>query len=302
MIYTLIKKDEGGNVTSTLSFDCITSMSEDWTATVSTQVVEKGFNISDNVNIEPEVYSIDAILSSYSLFMKEREISWDGEKFGTKQQSSGESHIEARAELKQIFKSGSLISLLESNVNSNNKSHEEKYRELKTGYYDEIDNCVITNLSISHPSSGTGAFLVSIKIQKVYTATIAVVELSEEDAIPLLVPMQAKEKSTGSSTSDGSGGQVDGSGAGGAVGAVGAAGANSEDFPVTEEAVEGEDWFEVYNRHKVDMQKTEDHIAAYQKMQKFMIDTNSDCQLEANGTGWDAICTQRGKAFYQIFR
>ena len=119
MIYTLVRKDRGGNVDSIISFDSVNSMDESWTATVSTQTVEKGFNISDNINIEPEVYSIEAVISSYSLFVKDKEISWDGSRFKNRGQVNKDLHIKARDELTRIFKEGSILTLLESTANSN---------------------------------------------------------------------------------------------------------------------------------------------------------------------------------------
>ena len=70
MIYTLVRRDSENNIDSILSFDCITSFDESWAATVTTQTVEYGFDVTDNINIEAPTYSIVAIISSYSLLKK----------------------------------------------------------------------------------------------------------------------------------------------------------------------------------------------------------------------------------------
>ena len=60
MIYTLVRR-KGEDIDAIISFDSISSFDESWSATVTTQTVEKGFNISDNINIEPPTYDIRAI-------------------------------------------------------------------------------------------------------------------------------------------------------------------------------------------------------------------------------------------------
>ena len=161
MIYTLIRKDASDSVQSIISFDSISSMDESWTAQVSSYTVESGFNITDNVNIEPTTYSIDAIISGYSLFRKGSEITWDGEGFSSEEDLNLE-HLYARDEIIETFKSGAVLTILESSASSNHTNLDTKLTELYSGTKKEIDNCVMTSLSISHPSGGTGAFFVSI--------------------------------------------------------------------------------------------------------------------------------------------
>lgn len=204
MIYTLIKRD-GENIDAIISFDSITSFDEAWSATVTTQTVEKGFNISDNINIEPPTYDIQAVLSSYSLFKTDREILWDGESFSTQtNQSNSESHIVARDELIKIFTDRSILTLIESTNNSVNSSLDTKYDEITSGYNKEINNCVITSISISNPDSATGAFIVSLKLQKIYVALVTTVEVEEGQMTRTLEPLKKKvtDAATGAKTSD----------------------------------------------------------------------------------------------------
>lgn len=200
MIYTLIRKDANDAVDAILSFDSIRSMDESWSATVTNQTVESGFNITDNISIEPPTYDIDAIISSYSLFDKESEITWDGEQFQTKSDLDGNRHIKARDEIIRIFKERSILTLLESSANSSLDNKDSKYEELKSQYFKETNNCVITSLSISHPDSGGGAFYVSLKVQKVHVAIVTTTELLDSEMTPALIPLIQRPKEESSKT------------------------------------------------------------------------------------------------------
>ena len=189
MIYTIVRKDKDNNIDAVISFDSISSVDESWSATVTSQTVEYGFNISDNINIEAPTYSIAATLSSYSLFNQDKEIVWDGQDFSSSDTTDRNSHVVARDEIIEIFKDRSIVTLIESEANSNNSNLSEKYQELTSSYNREIDTCVITSLSIGHPDQGTGAFLVSLTIQKVNLARIEISELEEGEKRALLRPL-----------------------------------------------------------------------------------------------------------------
>lgn len=205
MIYTIVRKDENDKIDAVISFDSVSGVDESWSATVTSQTVESGFNISDNINIEAPTYSITAILSSYSLFNQDKEIVWDGQDFTTPTETDRESHIAARDEIIDIFKDRSIVSLIESTANSNNSNLDEKYQEITSSYNREIDTCVITSLSIEHPDQGTGAFIVSMTIQKVNLARIEISELGEGEKRALLRPLMKtrEEVKTKSEKSEG---------------------------------------------------------------------------------------------------
>ena len=194
MIYTIVRKDEDDVVDAVISFDSITSFDEDWSATVSTQTVERGFNITDHVTIDPEQYSINAVISSYSLFDLDGEIVWNGEEFTSTKPKDVNSHVKARDEIISIFKSASIITLVESSVNAKEDSYEDTYNLLKSGYFREIEPCVITSLSISHPSAGSGAFFISMKVQKIYVAEV--VRNNIEKATRALIPLTPSASSS----------------------------------------------------------------------------------------------------------
>ena len=178
MIYTIVFKsvDDGGSETinGVISFDCIKSFSESRSATVSTQTVEKGFNISDNINIEPVQFTLDGYISSYYLKDDENEIVWDGSRFKTNNSNSKTyTHARVRDSLIAFFEERNVFTLMESEYGSTNKDVTENYNEQKRGYYKEYENCVLTSMDFSVPEASSEVFSISMKIQKI---TIAVVQ------------------------------------------------------------------------------------------------------------------------------
>jgi len=200
MIYTIVRKDVDAKIDAVISFDSVTSMEESQNATVTSQTVEYGFNISDNINIESPTYSISAIISSYSLFDLDKEIVWDGETFKSEVEYDSYPHIRAREEIVRVFSDRSLVTLIESTANSNNPFYKEAYEEIKSDYYKEIDNCVITSLSISHPDSGTGAFYISMNLQKIVMANIETAELTGDEQRAGIKPLMKVSSNTTSSS------------------------------------------------------------------------------------------------------
>ena len=179
MIYTIVFKsvdDDGGSETinGVISFDCIKSFSESRSATVSTQTVEKGFNISDNINIEPVQFTLDGYISSYYLKDDENEIVWGGSGFKTNNSNSKTyTHARVRDSLIAFFEERNVFTLMESEYGSTNKDVTENYNEQKRGYYKEYENCVLTSMDFSVPEASSEVFSISMKIQKI---TIAVVQ------------------------------------------------------------------------------------------------------------------------------
>ena len=178
MIYTIVLKsvDDGGSETinGVISFDCIKSFSESRSATVSTHTVEKGFNISDNINIEPVQFTLDGYISSYYLKDDENEIVWDGSGFKTNNSNSKTyTHARVRDSLIAFFEERNVFTLMESEYGSTNKDITENYNEQKRGYYKEYENCVLTSMDFSVPEASSEVFSISMKIQKI---TIAVVQ------------------------------------------------------------------------------------------------------------------------------
>lgn len=190
MIYTIVRKDDSGNIDAVISFDSVKSMDEAWSATVTKQTVEYGFDVTDNINIESPTYTISAMLSSYSLFDLDRELVWDGNDFISNGVDVNRySHVEARDEIIDVFRSRSVLTLIESNMNSSNEDYTQKVNELTSGYFREIPECVMTSLSITHPSEGTGCFYVNITLQAITRADVFIAELAEGEKRAALKPL-----------------------------------------------------------------------------------------------------------------
>ena len=177
MIYTIVLKDtdDSGNsvINGVISFDCIKSFSESRSATVSTQTVEKGFNISDNINIEPVQFNLDGYISSYHLLGDKYEITWDGRQFKSSNNQVTYSHARVRDSLINFFEERNVFTLMESEYSSSQDDDQDAYSEQKSGYYKEHENCVLTSMDFSAPEASSEVFSISMKLQKI---TIAVVQ------------------------------------------------------------------------------------------------------------------------------
>lgn len=278
MIYTIAEKYDKDTVGSIFSFDSISSIDEAHSSTISSQTVEKGTEVTDHINIEPTTYSIDAIITSYSLFDKGTEIIWDGEQFigGF---SEGDSHIKARDALVSLFKRAQILTLIESSQNSNAEDAQVRYKELTVGYVKEIDNLVMTSLSISNISSGSGAFLVAIKLQQINIAYIDKSELQEGEMLPALIGLNKVESSGGNSnkkdseTEDGSP----------------PANLSMEDAPVEDIPKDG-NWHEMYATGYRTVQLIKDEYKANELMNQYIKANNVVCRIEPVSGGWARFC------------
>ena len=83
------------SISAIISFDCVKSFSESRSATVTNLTVEKGSNISDNMNIEPTQFTLDGVISSYSIIDDTNEIIWNDRKFSTKNSTGSKTYNHA---------------------------------------------------------------------------------------------------------------------------------------------------------------------------------------------------------------
>ena len=194
MIYTLIVKNDQGKAESYLTFESVSSYSENWSGTVSKSTVESGFPIADHINIENPVFNISGVLSEYSIFKDDREIFWNGEDFVQASENNSESsHLVAKDYLIKTTKKGTVITLLESKTNSFLSDGAQRYEKILSGKINEYNNCVITDLSFEvSDNTQNSAIRVSMKIEQLNIARTETTLLSEQEMQKEIIPKVAK--------------------------------------------------------------------------------------------------------------
>lgn len=202
MIYAIVVNNDQGYAESYLTFESISSYSENWTGTVSKSTVESGFPIADHINIENPVFNVSGVLSEYSIFRDDREIYWNGEDFVQALENTSESsHLIAKDYLIKTTKGGTVITLLESKVNSFLSNGTQRYEKIRSGLTKEYNNCVITDLSFEvSENTQNSSIRVSMKIEQLNIARTQTTELTEQEMQKSIIPKVAKT-STNAGTS-----------------------------------------------------------------------------------------------------
>lgn len=203
MIYTIVVKNDQGKVQSYLTFESVSSYSENWSGTVSKSTVEYGFPIADHINIENPVFNVSGVLSEYSIFKDDREIFWNGEDFVQASENDSEgSHLVAKDYLIKTTKEGTVITLLESKTNSFLSDGTQRYEKIRSGATKEYDNSVITDLSFEvSENTQNSSIRVSMKIEQLNIARTETTTLTEQEMQKAIIPKVAKTSvNTGSST------------------------------------------------------------------------------------------------------
>ena len=196
MMYTLASFKDN-KVTALITFDAITSLEEKWSANVTTQVVEKGFNISDSVTVEPPTYSIRGIVTSYSIFDMRGEITWVNGAFVPRDYKA-EEHITSRNKLIDLISSGGVVTILESKEVYIDDDIDIAYTQTAVSKVREIEDCVITSLTLSQPDSASGAIDISLELQRVMLATVDSKALEPDEVQPSLIPYYSPATQSGS--------------------------------------------------------------------------------------------------------
>ena len=202
MIYTIVVKNDQGEAESYLTFDSVSSFSENWSGTVSKSTVEYGFPIADHINIENPVFNVSGVLSEYSIFKDDREIFWNGEDFVQASENDSEgSHLVAKDYLIKTTKEGTVITLLESKTNSFLSNGTQRYEKIRSGITKEYDNSVITDLSFEvSENTQNSSIRVSMKIEQLNIARTETTTLTEQEMQKAIIPKVAKTSvNTGSS-------------------------------------------------------------------------------------------------------
>lgn len=202
MIYAIVVNNEQGDAKNFLTFESISSYSENWSGTVSKSTVESGFPVADHINIENPVFNISGVLSAYSIFRDDREIYWNGEDFVQASENNSESsHLIAKDYLIKTTKGGTVITLIESKTNSFLSDGNQRYEKIRSGLTKEYNNCVITDLSFEvSENNQNSAIRVSMKIEQLNIARTETTQLSEQEMQKEIIPKVAKT-STNAGTS-----------------------------------------------------------------------------------------------------
>lgn len=194
MIYAIVVNNEQGDAKNFLTFESISSYSENWSGTVSKSTVESGFPVADHINIENPVFNISGVLSAYSIFRDDREIYWNGEDFVQASENTSESpHLIAKDFLIKTTKGGTVITLIESKTNSFLSDENQRYEKIRSGLTKEYNNCVITDLSFEvSENTQNSAIRVSMKIEQLNIARTETTQLSEQEMQKEIIPKVAK--------------------------------------------------------------------------------------------------------------
>ena len=193
MIYSLLKHNDEGNLSEIFSFDSITSYSESWVGTVSKSTTEHGFPLSDHINIENPVFTINATFSDYSLFQSDNEIFWDGEDFTSeKDDKSLANSILLKKEIIGMFVNRGTFHLYQTSENSFSRDGNARFAELKSSYIQHYENCVITSIDVDESESISNAYSIKLKIEQLNIARVSTRALKDNELQPALKPKLAK--------------------------------------------------------------------------------------------------------------
>lgn len=194
MIYAIVVNDDQGVAKNCITFESISSYSENWSGTVSKSTVESGFPVADHINIENPVFNISGVLSEYSIFRDDREIYWNGEDFVQALENTSESpHLIVKDYLIKTVKGGTVITLLESKINSFLSNGTQRYEKIRSGLTKEYNNCVITDLSFEvSENTQNSSIRVSMKIEQLNIARTQTTELTKQEMQKEIIPKVAK--------------------------------------------------------------------------------------------------------------
>lgn len=182
MIYTFVVRDSVNPnlIKKVISLNVVTSVVESWSANVLKTPVEKGFPITDHLSLNNGVFSINGVISEYSIFDDNKELRWNGSYF----ESPGDSDdalITIKDALRTLILAGEVFSILTSKENSLFSTPQEKYEDLSRNMFEEIGNCCLSNISFDDQSGTSGALNVQMSIEKIIVATVQIDKVSQEE-------------------------------------------------------------------------------------------------------------------------
>ncbi len=193
MIHTIVTYDPSGAVADTITLDCVKSFSESYTATVTTNPVESGTVISDDIIHEQETFSMSGIISDYAFRRAGFRVIFQNGEFVR------ESVVDdSRDELPTIYVKDRLRSIIQDG---------EVFSVIKSIGKDVLGTtlenhfpCVATNLTVSDIEDGAIEVNITIKKIKVATVIFKQIDKTTRRLVPFVKPetkdVDAKDGST----------------------------------------------------------------------------------------------------------
>ena len=182
MIYTFVVKDSKNPsiIKRVLSLTVVTNATESWSANVLKTPVEKGFPITDHLNLNNGVFNISGAISEYSIYDNNRELRWNGSQFETVGQVE-DSLLLLKAELRGLILLGEVFNILVSNETSLFSDPQERYEDLKRTKVEEFGDCCLANISFDDQVGTSGVLNVQMNIEKIQVAVVQIDQVSQEE-------------------------------------------------------------------------------------------------------------------------
>lgn len=176
MIYNIVVKDASGGVSKVISFDSITRVSKGMSASVTSNTVESGYEISDSITLAKPKFDISAIITAYNIYDDDYELIWDGTAFvSTSNQTDEEKQITVQRDIEDLMTERTVFTLLQSYEESYvRSSYDEQYLELKKSVVREYNNCVLTSVVFDEQAGVSGAVFPNMTIEQISVAYVRV--------------------------------------------------------------------------------------------------------------------------------
>ena len=200
MIYTIIKKNRFGEVQQVISFSCVTDYSKSLSASVTSNPVENGRQISDGVVVDLPTFDISATISSYDIFDDNRELIWNGEVFAPRQPIV-QPDIRIEQVIEKLLIDGEVFTLLVSEDNDRSSEASLKYENLSKSKYEEYNNCVLVNYSLNDVSGTKDVSFIKLSIKQLNIAFVRKDQLTTDEQQPSLQKVPRKQSTSGSVSS-----------------------------------------------------------------------------------------------------
>ena len=188
MIHTIVTYDPSGNVSDTITLDCVKSYSEVYTSTVTTNPVESGTNITDDIIHEQDRFAMSGVVSDYAFRRKGYKVAFvNGEFVSDTTDDTPDTRNELpslyiKDTLRRIVRDGEIVRLIRSADNQN------PLNAVIESYFP----CVVTSLTVNDVADG--AIEVSLNMQKIEVAQVVLksIDKATRRLIPFIKPNEEK--------------------------------------------------------------------------------------------------------------